>query len=109
MGERWGGPQDPGAAGREAEEDGEEPSLRDTGTTAPREHGREPGCSRGSSYSLPLRCALCALVMPCKPILSLPSQSPSHPLLSSGHVCQSLCLPFLDLVLSLCYSVKDQQ
>lgn len=99
----------PGAAERDAGEDGAEPSLRGTRTTAPREHGREPGCSRGTSDSLPLRCVLCALVMPWKPILSLPSHSPSHSLLSSGHVCQSLCLPFLDLVLNLCCLVKDQQ
>lgn len=111
MGQGWWGPTGPrgvpGAAEGDAEagEDGAEPSR----TTAPREHGREPACSRATSYSLPLRCVLYALVMPWKPILSLPSHSPSHPLLSSGHVCQSLCLPFLDLVLNLCYSVKDQQ
>lgn len=99
------GPGAPAGAG----EDGAEPSLRGTRTTAPSEHGQEPGCSRGTSYSLPLRCVLCALVMPWKPILSLPSHSSSHPLLSSGHVCQSLCLPFLDLVLNLCCLVKDQQ
>lgn len=108
-----GGPGGPrgvrGAAERNAGEDGAEPSLRGAWTTAPREHGREPGCSRGTSSSLPLRCVLRALVMPWKPILSLPSHSPSHSPLSSGHVCQSLCLPFLDLVLNLCCSVKDQQ
>lgn len=111
VGQGWWGPTGPrgvpGAAEGDAEagEDGAEPSR----TTAPREHGREPACSRATSYSLPLRCVLCALVMPWKPILSLPSHSPSHPLLSSGHVCQSLCLPFLDLVLNLSCSVKDQQ
>lgn len=94
--------------GRGAGEDGAEPSPAAPDYSSQRARAGA-ALQPGHQLFLPLGCVRCALVMPWKPILALASHSPSHPLLSSGHVCQSLCLPFLDLVLNLCCFVKDQQ